>query len=97
MTRADMFWKSLGNQLVEYLNEQTPFHSIEAQMSGAPELDATEAELLKRIYHILNHYEIDADIRDRDKAYRERTTEQIKDLSRALTCGRLDEARKYLS
>jgi hypothetical protein len=69
MTTSAELCRSLGALLTQYLDGQRSFEEVEASIAGAECASPNDRELLKRVYHVLNHFEIDEGLRKQDVAY----------------------------
>ena len=79
------FCRSLGMLLTQYLDGQRTFAELEAFIAGTDSGSSEDRELLKRFYHVLNHYDIDTDLRGQDSGYAAAISAKLRSIAASLT------------
>lgn len=84
MTTSVELCRSLGTLLTQYLAGQRTFAELEASLGGVVCTNLDDRELLKRVYHVLNHYEIDEDLREQDPDFATVSSEKLRSIAASL-------------
>ena len=83
MERSADLYRRLGSLLWEYLDKQRSFADLEAFIATAS-IDSADHERLSRVYHVLQHYEMDSDLRRQDRDYGALVSSRIRMIARSL-------------
>ncbi len=79
--------RQIGNVLGEYLQGSQSFAELELAMAEATLNSPAASEVLRRLYHVVNHYEIDQPLREQDASYQRSTHAKLDKIARCLNSG----------
>lgn len=88
--------QSLGALLTQYLNGQRTFEELETWIAGVACASSEDRELLKRVYHVLNHFDIDESLRKKDANYAVMTSEKLRSIAASLTAASIPQIKKSI-
>lgn len=80
-------YRSLGATLNRYIEGQANFGELEAGLAEAIGALPEERELFKQLYHVVNHYEIDTDLRAEDSQYASLMLSKLREVANSLGSG----------
>ena len=80
-------YRLLGVTLTSYLDGQADFAELEARLAETIHSRPGEQDLLKQLYHIANHYELDADLRTEDPQYASVMSRKLREIAKSLGSG----------
>ena len=79
--------RHIGGVLAEYLQGSQSFAEFEIALADATRSFPAAGEVLRRLYHVVNHYEIDGPLREQDESYRSSTRAKLDNMSKCLSSG----------
>lgn len=82
--------------LSRYIDGQAGFSDIEAALAESTRANPDQNEVFKRLYHVINHYELDTDLRREDPQYESAMTCKLRRILESLVSGRSDELSRSL-
>lgn len=80
-------YRSLGATLNRYIEGQVNFAELEARLAEAIGALPGEQDIFKQLYHVVNHYEIDADLRAEDSQYASLMLSKLREVASSLGSG----------
>lgn len=86
--------RSLGATLNRYLDGQVNFAELEAALADSTRDLPAGHDLFKKLYHVVNHYEIDADLRIEDLQYGLAMTGKLRAIAGSLDSGSSDRVSR---
>ena len=79
--------RTLGATLGKYIEGQVSFSEVEVALAASIRAVPTQQDLFKQLYHVVNHYEIDADLRTEDPQYESVMTGKLRQIAGSLASG----------
>jgi hypothetical protein len=86
--------RTLGVTLNRYLDAQMSFAELEAALAESTRELPAGHDLFKKLYHVVNHYEIDADLRIEDLQYGLAMTGKLREIAGSLASGSADKVSR---
>lgn len=83
--------RSLGTTLDKYIDGQASFTQLETALAASIRTVPTYRDVLKQLYHVVSHYEIDADLRTEDPEYASIMTGKLRRIAVSLVSGSPDD------
>jgi hypothetical protein len=80
-------YRSLGATLNRYIEGQANFGELEAGLAVAIGALPEKRDIFEQLYHVVNHYEIDADIRVDDAQYALLMLSKLREVANSLGSG----------
>lgn len=88
--------RQIGHALSEYLQGAQSFAELEAAMAEATRSFPAASHVFRRLYHVVNHYEIDRPLREQDASYGSSTRAKLDNIARCLNSGSEEEVAAAL-
>lgn len=79
--------RSLGATLGKYIEGRVSFSELEAALAASIQAVPTQQDVFKQLYHVVNHYEIDSDLRTEDLQYESLMTGKLRQIADSLVSG----------
>ncbi len=88
--------RALGSILSKYIERQASFSEVELALAASIQAAPAQQEVIKQLYHVINHYEIDADLRAEDPQYESMMTGKLRQIAGDLVSGGSDDLSRSL-
>jgi hypothetical protein len=88
--------RTLGATLGKYIEGQVSFSEVEVALAASIRAVPAQKDLIKQLYHVVNHYEIDADLEAEDPQYASMMTDKLRLIAVSLASGSPDDLSRSL-
>ncbi len=89
--------RSLGTTLNKYIEGQASFTQLETALAASSLTVPTYRDVFKQLYHVVSHYEIDADLRTEDPQYQSIMTGKLRQIAVSLVSGSSDSLGRSIA
>jgi hypothetical protein len=95
-TTPERPYREIGDALTEYLGGSLAFTKFNATVVDAINAQSLDQDLLRRLHHVVSHYEADADLRAEDAHYAVSMADKLSVIAASLTYGTPEEVARSI-
>ncbi len=88
--------RALGATLRKYIDGKVSFSEVETAIADGIRASPNQQDSFTQLYHVVNHYEIDADLMTEDPRYKSVMAGKLRKIADSLASGRMDELSRSL-
>ncbi|MDD2987531.1 MAG: hypothetical protein PHI64_01095 [Zoogloea sp.] len=89
--------RSLGTTLNKYIEGEASFTQLETALAASIRAVPTCRDVFNQLYHVVSHYEIDADLRTEDPQYQSIMIGKLRQIAVSLVSGSPDSLGRSIA